>query len=276
MELVFQRRHALITAVFFFAVICCVCIGKLITKTIKPQQKVLIIGLDGWRWDFVQQHNEKLPNIVHLEQQGVTAGYVQNVFPTDTYPNFYSIVTGLYPEHHGIIDNQMYDINTKDKFSMKTTESKWWDEAEPIWVTNQIQGFKSGLIYWPGFNVKIKGKLPTYSADSAKYINPVVEFSGKPMPHTERIDLSLEWLKQPDVTFAAIYFENVDMSIHSSGEEKIHNAMKTLDSTFAYLKKQLDSLSMSKDVNVIVVGMFRLEYFQFTLSSKNRGSNIVS
>lgn len=227
---------------------------KVFPKTIKPNKKVLLIGLDGWRWDFVQKNREKLPNIVSLESHGVRANYVQNVFPTNTYPNYYSIVTGLYPEHHGIIDNQMFDMKTNEKFHMKTTKPKWWNAAEPIWVTNQKQGFKSGLCYWPGFNVQIHGTFPTYVADNKKYINPVTEFTGQAMPLKERVDLSLKWLKKPDVTFAAIYFENIDTKIHGSGEGEIHNAMTILDDMFGYLKQQLDTLQLNNDVNVIVIG----------------------
>lgn len=224
---------------------------KFTKKTVKLQQKVLLLGLDGWRWDFVQKHKEQLPNMVNLQQQGVRAGYVRNVFPTNTFPNFYSIVTGLYPEHHGIIDNQMYDMKTKEKFSMESTESKWWNKAEPIWVTNQAQGFKSGLCYWPGYNVKIKGTFPSY-VPSKDQINPALV--GKAISHEKRIDLGLKWLKKPKVTFVAIYFENIDDQIHSSGEGNIKVAMTTLDNTFGYLKKKLDGLSMTNDVNIIVIG----------------------
>ena len=223
------------------------------TKRAKLQQKVLLLGLDGLQWDFVQMHQQQLPNILHLQKQGVRAGYVRNVFPTNTFPNFYSVVTGLYPEHHGLIDNQMYDMKTKEKFSMTSTATKWWNEAEPIWVTNQAQGFKSGLCYWPGYNIKIKGKFPSY-VQSKEKINPALE--GKPMPHKKRIDLALKWLKQHDVTFAAIYFEDIDDQLHDSGDRNIKTAMNSLENMFGYLKKQLDSLSIKNDVNVIVIGKF--------------------
>ena len=224
---------------------------KISKKAIKLQQKVLLVGLDGWRWDFVEKHKEKLPNIMSLQKHGVAAGYAQNVLPTNTFPNFYSIVTGLYPEQHGIIDNQMYDTKQKKKFSMKTTDSKWWNEAEPIWVTNQAQGFKSGLCYWPGYNVKIKGRYPSY-VQSKEQINQAIE--GKPISHNKRIDLSLKWLNKSDVTFVAVYFEDIDEAIHGSGDAKVRNAMTTLDKTFDYLKQKLDTLSLGHNVNVLVIG----------------------
>lgn len=262
------RNVDLIFFTIFALVATCICKVKrrqdAFAKSVESNQKVLLIGLDGWRWDFVPLHKAKLPNIVDLESKGVRAGFVQNVFPTNTYPNFYSVVTGLYPEHHGIIDNQMYDVERKEKFNMKTTKSTWWNQAEPIWITNQKQGHHSGLCYWPGFNVMIKGDLPTYVADAKKYINPVVEFSGQTMPHKERIDLSLGWLKKPEVTFAAIYFENIDMKIHGSGDKSIHDAMATLDDTFGYLKEKLESLALSKDVNVIVIGKGQFSSFPFS------------
>ena len=110
-------------------------------------QKVLLIGLDGFRWDFLSNNKELFPNINSLTSNGVSVTKVENVFPTNTLPNYYSIVTGLYAENHGIIDNQMIDQRTGDKFSMENSDSKWWSEAEPIWITNQKQGHKSGVCY---------------------------------------------------------------------------------------------------------------------------------
>ena len=217
-------------------------------------QKVLLISLDGFRWDFMSENKNKIPNMIQMEQQGVRANYLLNVFPTNTFSNHYSVVTGLYPENHGIIDNQMYDIKKKEKFSMKSTNAKWWNKAEPIWITNQVNGHKSGLCYWPGFNVKIKGKLPTYAPKMDKYANPLIDFQSKHMPSTERIDLALNWLSEPAVTFAAIYFEDFDSQLHDSGTEISDKTFADIDNTFAYLKKKLNRLALEQKVNVIVVG----------------------
>lgn len=232
------------------------------TNTGAPSQKILLVSLDGWRWDFVSKNKQLLPNMAKLEKQGVMANHVENVFPTNTFPNHYSTVTGLYPENHGIIDNQMYDTKTGVKFSMESTDPEWWNEAEPIWVTNQIQGHKSGVCYWPGHNVKIRGVLPTYRATHRNYGNPVVDFDKPLMPHKERIDLTLQWLQQPGVTFAAMYFEDIDSMCHklgniekNVGQTDVKNAMQKLDDAFSYLSTRMDGLGLSKKVNVIFIGM---------------------
>ncbi len=224
-------------------------------------QKVLLISLDGLRWDFISKHKHILPNITSLQKEGVTVSHVQNVFPTNTFPNHYSTVTGLYPESHGIIDNQMYDAKTGGRFSMETTDAKWWDEAEPIWITNQIQGHKSGVSNWPGYNVKIRGKLPSFTDGGNTLANKNQESI---IPSNEKVDIALHWLQQHGVTFVALYFEEPDTLMHGIGDQpmqqQIEATVRMLDSVFGHLKHQLEVLGLKKQVNVIVIGKY--QFFQ--------------
>ena len=129
----------------------------------KKKQKVILISVDGFRWDYKNCTEYKMKNLNKLIENGVTVDYVKNVFPTNTYPNHQSIITGLYPEHHGIIDNRMFDPNNGTIFEPGVTEERWWNQAEPLWITNQKQGFESGIGYWPGSDVKLNGSGPTHT-----------------------------------------------------------------------------------------------------------------
>eukprot|EP00794_Sanderia_malayensis_P018639 gene18639-20520_t len=231
----------------------------------KEQQKLLLISLDGLRWDMISKNRALFPHITKLQRLGVWVKDVENVFPTNTFPNHYSIVTGLYPESHGIVDNEMLNMETGEKFSMKSREPKWWNEAEPIWVTNQKQGHSSAVLHWPGFNVRIRGLLPSHSSE-------INSSSGVPLYEMNKgkIDLTLEWLQEPSVTFAAVYFEEFDKLSHDIGDhdvltqqndtknkykiEKMKQVFKDTDKTMAYLKEQLELLNMDSRVNVIFIG----------------------
>ncbi len=226
------------------------------------QQKVLLISLDGLRWDMISTHRKLFPNIVSLVKKGVHVSHVENVFPTNTFPNHYSIVTGLYPESHGIVDNEMFDESTGEKFSMKNTDSKWWNEAEPIWVTNQKQGHNSGVMSWPGFNVRIGGLLPSYAGSNDVSDEGIQDEDLK--PSKKKIDLVMKWLQEPAVNFAALYFEEIDSVSHEVGEhddvnndwkfKKMRSIFEDIDNNLGYLKDQLENLHLENRVNVIVIG----------------------
>ncbi|XP_023655396.1 ectonucleotide pyrophosphatase/phosphodiesterase family member 5 isoform X3 [Paramormyrops kingsleyae] len=125
--------------------------------------KLLLVSFDGFRWDYL--HRVPTPNFDALIKDGVQVERVENVYITKTYPNHYTMITGLYAESHGIVANEMYDPNLNLTFNMDKMEiydSRWWDEAVPLWVTNQIAGHRSGAVMWPGSDVKIHGIYPTY------------------------------------------------------------------------------------------------------------------
>ncbi|KAJ7392066.1 hypothetical protein OS493_015012 [Desmophyllum pertusum] len=125
---------------------------------------VILVSFDGFRWDYLNMNRTKTDHFNGIIKQGVRAEYVRNVFPTVTFPNHYTIVTGMYPESHGILSNAMYDPVINDTFTMRTNDSKWWNTfSEPLWVTSQKQGKKSGMCYWPGYDVNYKGYKPSFS-----------------------------------------------------------------------------------------------------------------
>ena len=128
----------------------------------KSQQRVVLVSLDGFRWDYKNYTHYRMDNLQKMIANGVTVDYVRNVFPTVTYPNHQSMVTGLYPEHHGIIFNSMFDEADGTRFEPETVEERWWNQSEPVWITNQKQGFKSAVCLWPGSEVILNNTCPSF------------------------------------------------------------------------------------------------------------------
>ncbi|KAH7950810.1 hypothetical protein HPB52_001936 [Rhipicephalus sanguineus] len=125
--------------------------------------RVLLFMVDGLRWDYLSEPH--LPGFEELADTGVKAEYVVPVMPANSYPNCYSIVTGLYAERHGFVQNYMYDEKYDDYFLMaphpNASNPHWWNHAEPVWVTAEKNGLRTGMYYWDGCQVEIRGVKPT-------------------------------------------------------------------------------------------------------------------
>ena len=215
--------------------------------------KVILICLGGFRWDYMSK--AETPNLDFITKTGVHAPYVKNVFPTVTMPNLYTIVTGLYPENHGIIANEMFDPVFRAVFESNNNETRWWDGGEPVWVTNQKQGFKSGTSFWPGFDVAIRGYFPSFSTNGTGYSKPFVSKANR-MPVKERIDTVIKWLTTDEPpTFVAIYFSQPDTvgQEHGPGSPETEAAIRHCDKNITgYLLDQLRQVDLLDEVNIIV------------------------
>ena len=214
---------------------------------------VILICLDGFRWDYMSKADT--PNLDFIAKTGVHVLYVKNVFPTVAMPNLYTIVTGLYPETHGIIANEMFDPEFRAVFDSNNNETRWWDGGEPVWVTNQKHGFKSGTSFWPGFDVTIQGYFPSFSTNGTEYSKPFASKANR-MPVKERIDTVIKWLttdKPP--TFVAIYFSQPNAVGHEHGPDspEIEAAIRHFDKNITgYLLDQLRRVDLLDEVNIIV------------------------
>ncbi|KAF3831927.1 hypothetical protein GH733_000739 [Mirounga leonina] len=171
----------------------------------------LLFSLDGFRAEYLHTWSGLLPVISKLKNCGTHTKNMRPVYPTKTFPNHYSIVTGLYPESHGIIDNKMYDPKMNAFFALKSKEkfNPEWYGGEPIWLTAKHQGLKSGTFFWPGSDVEINGILP----DIYKMYNSSIPFE-------ERILAVLKWLQLPKDErphFYTLYLEEPDSSGHLYG-----------------------------------------------------------
>ena len=156
---------------------------------------LLLISIDGFRSDY--RSKAPTPTLDRLAAEGVRAERLVPVFPTKTFPNHYSLVTGLHPEHHGIVANTMYDpsfdaAGEDATFSLGDREAvidaKWWG-GEPIWATAERQGVRSATLFWPGSEAPIGGVRPS---DWLPYDDDLA--------HDVRIDTVLAWIDRPAAT----------------------------------------------------------------------------
>lgn len=214
-------------------------------------QTIVLISLDGFRWDFSRKAHT--PYLDFLAKTGVTVPYVRSVFPTVTYPGHYSVVTGLYPESHGIVSNSMYDPVLKEKFGGANTDPKWWNGAEPIWVTNQRHKGKSAVLYWPGYNVKIKGSYPTYREYSPSSNVDLKNKTGRVLSFEKRVAKVIDWLtdKNPP-NFVAVYFEEPDETCHREGMGGVSKCIQYVDQTIGLLLRGLEYRQLLDKVNIII------------------------
>jgi predicted AlkP superfamily pyrophosphatase or phosphodiesterase len=214
-------------------------------RDLKPT--VILISLDGFRWDYLKP--ALTPNLYRLMREGSSAEALIPSFPTKTFPNHYTIVTGLYPAHHGIIANNMWDpslgkFSTDDRKQVQ--DGRWWG-GEPIWVTAEKAGQKTAPMFWPGGEAAIEGVRPTYE----------IPFDAK-MSHGRRLEQFFGWLDSPPTdrpTFFTLYFQDVDDAGHDFGPgspEQIA-AVKKVDSTIGHLLAGLQARGVDDQVNVIVV-----------------------
>jgi predicted AlkP superfamily pyrophosphatase or phosphodiesterase len=178
-------------------------------NSIEQQQKpyVILISIDGFRWDLADKYQAK--NLLKLRSAGVQAANLKSSFPSFTFPNHYTIVTGLYPSHHGIVDNIFYDksraILYKKSDKKMAVDSSWYG-GKPLWVLAEQQQMLSAVFYWPGSEISMNGIRPTYYYN----YNEVITLN-------RRVAIVKDWLQLPAEKrphFIALYFHQVDKSGH--------------------------------------------------------------
>ncbi|MEE9167109.1 MAG: ectonucleotide pyrophosphatase/phosphodiesterase [Candidatus Neomarinimicrobiota bacterium] len=199
------------------------------------ESTVILISFDGFRWDYLERADT--PNLDYLVQNGVQAQALIPVFPSKTFPNHMSIITGQYPENHGIVSNRMYDP-LFDAFFWIGAESEpardgRWYEGEPLWITAEKQGQIAATMFWPGSDAEIRGIRPTHWS----YYDGTIS-------REERINRVLSWLDLPRdrrPTFITTYFEETDNWGHEYGPDdpQVDSVVQALDGTVGAL---LDSL----------------------------------
>ena len=209
---------------------------------------VILVSLDGFHPDYLDRYAS--PTLRRLADEGVRSEGMIPSFPTKTFPNHYTVVTGLYPENHGIVANTMYDPEFDASFRMSdraaVQDGRWWG-GEPIWVTLEQRGQKTAPFFWPGSEAEIKGTRPTYW----------LPFDNN-MPPRERIDKVLAWLERPAAerpTFITLYFSTVDSQTHQFGpdSDEAAQAVRDVDTYLGWLVEGLEARGFYDQVNLIVV-----------------------
>lgn len=238
-----KAKHFFI--IFFFVVAACKPTQKLSNE--KEEPVVLLISIDGFRYDYMKKI--KTPGINEISI-GVEADWMIPSFPSKTFPNHYTIVTGLYPEHHGIVANTMYDEKFNAVYRISDAKEKnntrWWG-GEPIWVTAGKQGLKSGCFFWPGSEVTIQNIRPHYWKDY-----------NHNFPNKNRVDTILSWIDKPTLErpqFMSLYFSDVDDAGHTFGPDskQVIQAIQKVDSSIQYLISELKNRNQFNKINIILV-----------------------
>ncbi|HTD03998.1 ectonucleotide pyrophosphatase/phosphodiesterase [Undibacterium sp.] len=208
---------------------------------------VILVSIDGFRPDYLDRG--VTPNLNALAAGGARAEAMLPSFPSITFPNHYTLVTGLRPDHHGLVGNTMEDARIPGvRFKLSdhnaVADRRWWDGAEPVWVTAEKQGVRTATMFWPGTEAAIHGVRPT------KWL----PFDGK-LPPAARVDTLLGWLDSPATHFgfATLYFDDVDHAGHEYGPDaaKTTEAAAHVDAAIGRLLAGLKARNIT--ANIVIV-----------------------
>ena len=218
-------------------------------NTAEQQAKpyVVMVSLDGFRYDYARKYGAK--HLLALGAQGAAApqGMIPS-YPSLTFPNHYTLVTGLYPEHHGIVANNFYDPVRKQRYAISdpaTNGDGSWYGGVPLWVLAEKQGMRSACFYWPGSEAEIAGQRPTY------YLKFDDHF-----PDAKRIEQVIAWLRMPAARrphFITLYYSNVDHAGHEYGPDSAQTAaaVEHVDQLVGDLWTDLAQLQLPVDLIVV-------------------------
>lgn len=218
------------------------------TEEFPLENYVVLVSFDGFRWDYPQLYDT--PSFDELSGEGVKAERLIPSFPTKTFPNHYTLATGLYPDHHGIINNSFYAPDLEGIYrvgdrSMVADPDAYF--GEPIWVTAENQGVKSACYFWVGSEAPIGGSHPTYwnSYDEG-------------IPYMKRVDQVIQWLDLPvrrRPGLITLYFDEPDGTGHDYGpvHDSTQAVVEYLDTVLGYLRDELDKLEHRDRINLIVL-----------------------
>ncbi|XP_043972659.1 ectonucleotide pyrophosphatase/phosphodiesterase family member 2-like isoform X3 [Gambusia affinis] len=198
---------------------------------------LIVLSLDGFRASYMKKGSSIIPNIEKLRNCGTHAPYMRPVYPSKTFPNLYSIATGLYPESHGIVGNSMYDPTFDATFNLRSREKlnhRWWG-GQPIWITALRQGLKAATFFWP-----------------------------VAIPLERRILTLLQWLHLPEGERPYVYAmhsEQPDASGHKMGpmSADLNNPLRAIDRIVGQLMDGLKQMKLHRCVNIILVGDHGME-----------------
>ncbi len=208
---------------------------------------VILVSLDGFRYDYAKRYGAR--NLLALASRGASApeGMIP-AYPSITFPNHYTIVTGLYPEHHGIVGNVFYDPARKQVYSYRdrsaVTDGTWYG-GMPLWVLAEEQGMRAACFFWPGSEADIQGVRPSYYA---KYRDK--------FPNVQRVEQVLAWLGLPAARrphFITLYFSDTDLAGHMYGPDssQVADAVDEVDKELGKLSSGIKTLQLPVDEIVV-------------------------
>ena len=210
-------------------------------------RSVLLVSVDGLGAGMYDP--AVTPRIAALADAGVRAGWMTPSYPSLTFPNHYTLVTGLRPDRHGVVHNTMEDA-TLGRFTIRDafgSDERWWNGGMPVWVSAERAGLPTATYFWPGSDAVIHGTRPTrwkaYTED---------------VTNTERVDTVVGWLAEPPATrprFATLYFSAVDHAAHDHGpgSSAARAAMAEVDAAIGRLLDGLRDRGVADEVDVVLV-----------------------
>ncbi len=233
---------------------------------------VIMISTDGFRYDYAKKYNAE--NLLKFSNEGVQAKAMIPSYPSITFPNHWTLITGLYPSHHGLIDNYFYDYKRKESYAMsnkKNAEDGSWYGGIPLWSLAEKQGMVSASMQWVGSASDAGGKRPTYYYPYHEKFTP-----------SEKVDKVINWLELPmdkRPHFISVYFPEVDANGHHFGPDtkETEDAVHLVDNAIGELVQKVNDLGL-KNVNFVFVsdhGMIKVDgenplEIPAMLSDKNR------
>lgn len=222
------------------------------TKTVPY---VVMVSFDGFRYDYVKKYNPR--HIKKFIRKGAAATKMLPSYPSKTFPNHYTLVTGLYPAHHGLVDNSFYDVNRNTNYTISQrdkVEDPYYYGGTPIWQLVQQNGMKAASYFWVGSEAPIEGSFPTY-----------YHVYDQKIPNRNRVQAVFDWLNLPESErphMMTIYFSMVDTKGHDFGPNapETRDAVMEADSLVDMLMTGLKKIDLP--VNVILTsdhGMYEMK-----------------
>lgn len=213
------------------------------------ERPVILIGIDGFRADYLQRG--VTPTLSRLAEEGATApDGMRPSFPSVTFPNFYTLATGLHPDHHGLINNTMQDPELPGRtFSLgnraEVMDGVWYAEGEPIWVTAENAGIRSATMFWPGSEAAIRGVRPSYWVPFEQSV-----------PSNARVNIVLGWMTLPPEErpgLVTLYFDVVDTAGHRFGPDsvEVNETLAQVDAAVALLLEGLATRGIEADLVIV-------------------------
>lgn len=217
----------------------------------------ILISFDGFRWDYLNRNIT--PNIEKLKNRGVCALSLKPSYPSITFPNHISIISGVYPQEHNIIGNFFNDVKNNKEYKITDTfevTNPYWYNCEAFWETAEKNGIKTASYFWPYSEVRIPFKRPSITKKYEHYF-----------PYEKRVDSVLAWLNLPlqqRPKFITLYFDATDTYGHKYGTEssKVDSVIQVLDNLIGRLLNGLSYSNLIDSTNIIIVsdhGMYNIK-----------------
>ncbi|XP_062855841.1 glycerophosphocholine cholinephosphodiesterase ENPP6 isoform X2 [Trichomycterus rosablanca] len=231
-------------------------------------RKLLVFLIDGFRYDYIDDL-QNLPGFKEIVNNGVKVDYTTPDFPSLSYPNYYSLMTGRHCDIHQMTGNFMWDKDSMKEFLIGANPDSrlpmWWDGSEPLWVTMQKLGKKVYMYYWPGCEVEILGKRATFCE---QYVS-----SPSMKNLTDSIENALNVLKNGKADMAAVYYENIDVEGHHFGpqSQEVQRAVRSLDVAFQTLNQKIKEKKLQDELNIMMFsdhGMTDIEWMDKVIELK--------